>query len=153
MNKTHLRPKGNEHTSTFCKPTNSLDLGAGSDDLLSHAILVLQEVLLELLAQPGGLLKVVVLTSFPDTPRVEDLAGDTRTARGNGQVEDGVVLILGLGELTTVNSIEDGTSVFQGASLAAGRLGLTGPTSINQPGVGSMLLDLLREHLRVSHGV
>lgn len=52
-----------------------------------------------------------------------------------------------------MDGVEDGTSVLEGASLAA--LGETGtdPAGVEEPGVGLVLLDLVGQHLGVLHGV
>lgn len=52
-----------------------------------------------------------------------------------------------------MDGVEDGTSVLEGAALAA--LGETGanPAGVEEPGVGVVVLDLLGEHLGVAHGV
>lgn len=86
---------------------------------------------------------VVLSRSLPDALGVEDLAGHARTRLGDGEVEDGVVLVLGVGELARVDSVEDGACVLERATLAARLDGGTGPTGVDEPGVGGVLLDML----------
>lgn len=52
-----------------------------------------------------------------------------------------------------MDGVEDGTSVLERATLATLGVTGTGPTSVEQPGVGLVLLDLVCQHLGVAHGV
>lgn len=132
---------------------SNLDGGAGLDDIFCSLALVLLEVLDEELAELENLLVEALSSSGPGSCRVQQLRGHTRACLGDLQVEDTVVLVLHLGELTRVNSVEDGTSILQGATLTT--LGSTGtdPTGVEQPGTGRVCLNLVCQHLRVAHGV
>lgn len=52
-----------------------------------------------------------------------------------------------------MDSVEDGTGVLERAALAAGSGAGTDPASVEEPGVGLVLLDLASQHLGVAHGV
>lgn len=52
-----------------------------------------------------------------------------------------------------MDGVEDGTSVLERATLAAGGGTGTDPTGVEEPGVGLVLLDLVGEHGGVAHGV
>lgn len=71
----------------------------------------------------------------------------------NFQIEDWVGLVFDFGELATVDGIEDGSSVFQGASLSSGGSASTDPASVEQPCVGVVVRDLVGKHLCVPHGM
>lgn len=69
------------------------------------------------------------------------------------KVESLVRLVLGLGELTAVDGVQDGTRVLERATLATSGSAGTDPAGVEQPGVDLVILDLFREHLSVAHGV
>ena len=69
------------------------------------------------------------------------------------QVEDLVGLVLSLGELTRVDSIENSTSVLERATLAASGSTSANPAGVEEPGVGLVLGDLVGKHAGVAHGV
>lgn len=144
------------HTSTrlrkFINHRPSLHLGTGLDDLRSGLILVLLEVLTEQLAKLRNLTLEVGRTS-PALGGVEELVGNVRAGLGDLEVEGLVGLVLGLGEVATVDGVEDGAGVLERAALAAGGGAGTDPAGVQEPGVGLVLLDLVREHLGVAHGV
>lgn len=52
-----------------------------------------------------------------------------------------------------MDGVEDGAGVLERATLAAGRGAGSDPAGVEEPGVGLVLGDLLREHLGVAHGV
>lgn len=129
-----------------------LSLGGSGQDLGGSLVGVLLEVLVEelaelvdLLGEGGG--------GGPALLGVEELVGDTGAGLGDGQVEDSVGLVLGLGELAGVDGVQNGTGVLERATLAAGGGTGTDPTGVEEPGVGLVLLDLLGEHGGVAHGV
>jgi len=79
-----------------------------------------------------------------------------------------VILELHLGQLTAMDGIQDSASVFQRTSLATccgsrtwhllaqtSKLGeelqLTNPTRVKQPGIRTVLSNLLRQHLSIAH--
>lgn len=134
----------------FCR---CLDAGAGGNDVGGGLALVLLEVLVEELAQLDDLALEAVSAGGPGLLGVQQVLRDVGAGLGNLQVEDVVVLELNLGELARVDGVEDGTSVLEGASLAA--LGETGtdPTGVEKPGVGLVLLNLVGKHASVLHGV
>lgn len=131
----------------------SLDNGAGLDDVLGSLALVLGEVLAEELAQLDNLGVEAVLAGGPSLGGVEKLGGDVGTGLGDLEVEDTVVLVLNIGELTGVDGVENSTGVLEGASLAALSETGTDPTGVEEPGVGLVGLDLVGKHLGVLHGV
>lgn len=127
-------------------------LGSGSENLGGGLVGVLLEVfveecaeLVDLILEGGG--------GGPAVLGVEELVGDTGAGSGDGQVEDVVGLVLGIGELAAVDGVQDGTSVLERATLAAGGGTGTDPTGVEQPGVGLVLLNLLSQHGSVAHGV
>jgi len=131
---------------------STLDLRTGLDDLLGGLARVLLEVvveentkLLDLALEVGG--------TGPALGGVEDLVGNVAAGLGDLQVEGLVGLVLVVGELAAVDGVENGTSVLEGATLAAGGGTGTDPTGVEEPGVGLVLLDLLGEHGSVAHGV
>ena len=101
--------------------------------------------LVDLVREAGG--------SGPAVLGVQKLIRHTGAALGHVKVEDVVSLVLSLGELAAVDGIEDGTSVLERATLAAGGGASTNPSGVEKPGVGLVLRDLVREHAGVAHGV
>jgi len=69
------------------------------------------------------------------------------------EVEDGVHLVLDVEELAAVDGVEDGAGVLERATLAAGGGAGADPAGVEQPSVGLVLRDLVREHAGVAHGV
>jgi hypothetical protein len=137
----------------LCLFVTRLDLGTSSDDLLGATVLVLLEVLLELDGEGLSRLEVVIFASLPDTTGVQDSLRNTGARLRNSEVEDRVVLVLNLSKLSRVDSVQDSTSVLERTTLSSSRHGLSGPSSVDEPGIGSVLLDLLGQHLGVAHGV
>ena len=133
--------------------TSFLNLGTGLDDVLGGLGLVLGEVLAEELAQLDDLGLEALGAGGPSLLGVEKLVGDVGAGRGDLEVEDVVVLVLDVGELAAVDGVEDGASVLERAALAT--LGEAGadPAGVEEPGVGLVLLDLVRKHPGVLHGV
>lgn len=132
---------------------SDLDNGAGGLDVVGSLGLVLLEVLDEETTELLDLLLEAVLAGSPGSGGVEQLVGNAGAGLGNLEVEDLVRLVGGLGELTRVDGVEDGTSVLERAALAALGVAGTDPTGIEEPGVGLVLLNLLGQHLGVLHGV
>lgn len=130
-----------------------LDGRASLDDVLGSLALVLGEVLAEELAQLDNLGVEALGAGSPGDLGVEHLIGDVGAGLGDLEVEDVVVLVLDLGELTGVDGVEDSTSVLEGATLAALGEASTDPAGVEKPGVGVVVLDLLGKHLSVAHGV
>lgn len=130
-----------------------LHAGASGNDVLSSLALVLLKVLAEELAQLDNLLVEAVAAGGPGLLGVQQIIGHVGAGLGHLQVENVVVLKLGVGELAGVDGVEDGAGVLEGASLAA--LGEAGadPAGVEQPGVGLVLLNLVGEHAGVLHGV
>lgn len=134
-----------------------LDLGgsngwAGSNDLRSSLISVLLEVVVEEDTKLGHLLLKVGRTS-PGSLGVKKLRRHARARGWDVKVEGVVDFIFGLGEITRVDGIEDGTSVLEGAALAASGCASTNPAGVEEPGVGRVLADLVSEHTSVAHWV
>lgn len=69
------------------------------------------------------------------------------------QVEDWVDLILCVRKLASVDSVQDGTGVFEGATLATSGSTRTDPAGVQEPGIGLVLLHLLSEHGSIAHWV
>ena len=130
-------------------------------------------ILLEVLHEQGAQLLDLTLEvggAVPALSRVEQLVRNVGAALGDRQVEGLVSLELDVCELAGVDSVEDGASVLERAALAwslsvdflfrcvgvllttSGSTG-TNPTGVEEPGVGTVLLDLLGEHSGVAHGV
>lgn len=132
--------------------TRLLGDGTSGNNFLSSLISVLLEVLVEELGEFGDLVSKASRGS-PALLRIEQLVGNTGAGFGDVEVEDGVYFVLSLGEFTIVDGIQDGTSVFQWATLTTGGSAGTNPTSVEQPGIGLVLGDLVCKHLCVAHGV
>jgi len=130
----------------------NLNLRAGRDDLGGSFIRVLLVVFVEQLSKLGDFSGEVSLAG-PRLGGVEKIVWDAGARLGDLKVEDAVVLVLGLSELTRVDGVEDGTSVLQRATLATGGGTGTDPTGVEQPSVGIVGGDLLRKHLGVAHGM
>ncbi len=130
-----------------------LDDGTGLDDVLGSLALVLGEVLAEELAQLDNLGLEAVVAGSPCLLGVEHVVGDAGAGGGDLEVEDVIVLVLDLGELARVDGVVDGAGVLEGAALAT--LGEAGadPAGVEQPGVGLVVLDAVRQHAGVLHGV
>lgn len=127
-------------------------MGTSLEHLRRGFILVLLEVLHEQLAELGHLVLEVGGT-VPGLGGVEKLIGNVGASLGDREVEGLIDLILLVSELAGVDGVEDGASVLEWATLAAGGSTSTDPASVEQPGIGIVLLDLLRQHPRVAHGV
>lgn len=134
------------------RDTNNLNLRTGLDDLLSSLVGVLLEVLVE---QSAELLDLAleVCGTRPALGRVKQLIGDVGASLGHREVEGVVDLVLDVCELAAVDGVENGTSVLERATLAAGGGAGSDPTGVEEPCVGLVLLDLLGQHLCVAHGV
>lgn len=132
--------------------TDLLGLGSGSQNLGSGLVRVLLEVLVEELAELVDLVGEGGGRS-PAVLGVEKLIGNAGAGLGHRQVEDVVGLVLGLGELTRVDGVEDGTSVLERATLAARGGTGTHPAGVQEPSISLVLLDLLSQHGSVAHGV
>lgn len=130
-----------------------LNNGTSFDNILSSLALILGEILTEELAQLDHFSLEAVGAGGPSLLRVEQVIRNIGACSRDLKVEDFVILIIDLSELTGVDSIEDGASILQGASSAT--LGKTGtdPTSVEQPGVGLVLLNLVGKHPGVLHGM
>lgn len=130
-----------------------LNLGRSVDSLLRRLALVLLEVLLEEPRELVDLLVELVLAGGPRLLGVEQLRGDARARLGHLEVEGVVVLVLRLGEVARVDRVEDGARVLEWAPLAAGRRAGADPAGVEEPRVGLVVLDLVRKHAGVAHGV
>lgn len=124
----------------------------GSDNLLSSLVSVLLEVLVEELGELGDLVSEAS-RGGPALLGVEELVRNTRAGLGHIEVEDGVDFVFGFGEFAVVDGVQDGASVFQWATLTTGGGTSTDPTSVEQPGIGLVLGDLVCKHLCVAHGM
>lgn len=134
-----------------------LDLGssnswAGSNDLWSSLISVLLEVVVEEDTKLGHLLLKVGRTS-PGSLGVKKLRRHAGAGGWDVKVEGVVDFIFSLGEITRVDGVENGTSVLEGATLAASGGAGTNPTGVKEPGVGRVFADLISEHTSVAHWV
>jgi hypothetical protein len=132
--------------------TCNLALRRSLENLLGSLARVLLEVLVEELAELGDLALEVGSTG-PALGRVEELVGDAGASLGDGEVESLVDLVLLVGELAGVDGVEDGASVLERATLAIVLDTSTGPAGVEEPGVGVVRGNLLREHGGVLHGV
>ena len=132
--------------------TRRLALGCGLEDLRSSLARVLLEVLVEELTKLGDL-ALEVGSAGPALGRVEELVGHAGASLGDGEVEGLVDLVLLVGELARVDGVEDGASVLERATLAVVLDTSTGPAGVEEPGVGVVRGNLLREHGGVLHGV
>jgi hypothetical protein len=121
--------------------TCNLALRRSLENLLGSLARVLLEVLVEELAELGDLALEVGSTG-PALGRVEELVGDAGASLGDGEVESLVV-----------DGVEDGASVLERATLAIVLDTSTGPAGVEEPGVGVVRGNLLREHGGVLHGV
>lgn len=90
-----------------------LDRWAGLDHVLASFRRVLLEVLVEEPTQLRHLRLEAVVALGPGVLGVQQFRGDACAGLGHGQVECVVVLKLHLGELARVDSVEDGTGIFQ----------------------------------------
>jgi hypothetical protein len=135
----------------FC--ISPLYLGTGLDNVLGGLALVLGEVLTEELAQLDNLLLEAVGTGSPGLGGVQEIIRHIGARLGDLEVEDLVRLVLDIVELATVDGVENGTSVLERATLAALGVAGTDPAGVEEPGVGLVLVNLVREHLGVLHWV
>ena len=138
--------------SLFTTRADALALGRSGQDLRSGLVRVLLEVLVEELAELGDLLLEVRGTG-PALGGVEELVWNTRAGLGDRKVKGLVDLVLLVGELAGVDGVEDGASVLERATLAVVLDTSTGPAGVEEPGVGVVRGNLLREHGGVLHGV
>lgn len=128
-----------------------LEDGAGVLDLGRDVGLVLLEGLVEHatelldLGLEGGLVG-------PGLGGVEDLGGNTGDRLGDGEVEDGELLVLGLGERTIVDGVDNSTGVLEGAAAASAELAAS-PSGVDEPAVDLVLVHALGKHLGVAAGV
>lgn len=113
---------------------------------------VLLEVLVEELGKLGDLAGERS-RGGPAFLGVEELIGNAGAGLGHIEVEDGVDFIFDIGKFTIVDGVQDGTSVLQWATLTTSGSASTDPTSVEQPGIGLVLGDLVCKHLCVAHGV
>lgn len=129
-----------------------LDHRARRDDFLGCLVSVLLEVGVEKL---GKLVDFIAERGLggPAVSGVQQLAGHAGAGLGDIEVEDIVDLVLGLSKLAAVDGVEDGTSVLQRATLAAGGGASADPAGVEQPSIGLVLLDPVRKHLCIAHGV
>ncbi|KAH3662017.1 hypothetical protein OGAPHI_006198 [Ogataea philodendri] len=114
---------------------------------------VFLEILHEQLGQVGDLCVETLHTIVPVTGRVQDRGWNTRNSLRHLQSKGWVGLELGLLELARVDGVQNGPGVLQWTTLSAlgGRLAC--PSGIEQPGVGVVLADLVRQLLGVLHWV
>lgn len=131
---------------------NLLRHRTGRNDLGRRLVSVLAEVVVE---QLGKLVDLVgeVRRGGPAVLGVEELGRNTGAGLGNVQVEHIVGLVLNLVEGAVVDGVQDGTGVLERATLTTGGSASTNPTGVEQPGVGLVLRDLVRQHAGVAHGV
>lgn len=132
--------------------SDPLNLGSSGKDIRGGLVRVLLEVLVEETSKLGDLF-LEGGGGGPALLGVEELAGDTGTRGGDGQVEGSVGLVLGLGELAVVDGVQDGAGVLERATLATGGGASADPSGVEEPGVDLVLLHLLGEHVSVAHGV
>lgn len=113
---------------------------------------VFLEVLIEELTQFVNLI-LEAGRAGPAALGVEQFAGDVGAGLGDVEVEGVVGLVLDVGELAGVDGVEDGASVFERATFAAGGAASTDPAGVQQPSVSLVLGDLVSEHAGVAHWV
>lgn len=112
---------------------------------------ILVEVLFELFGELLESLVVVVLV-FPGVSGVEDLRVDSGGLLGDGEVENGEVLVLDVLKFARVNRVQNGSGHLQAHSLAV-TVFTARPASVDEPDVGIMLLHFFGEHVGVESGV
>jgi len=115
-------------------------------------VCIFLEVLVEEIAELVDLVLEAGSTG-PALGWIEEVVWDACAGLWHLEVENLVGLELGVRKLTSVDGVENGTSVFERATLAAGGGTSTDPAGVEQPGVGTVLGNLLREHLGVAHGM
>jgi hypothetical protein len=84
---------------------------------------VLLEVLLEKTSQFGDFLPEAIMSLAPCISRVQKFCWDTSAGLGHIKIESLVGLKFNLSKLTGVNSIKNGTCVFQSISISKGVTG------------------------------
>jgi hypothetical protein len=130
--------------------SRSGELRSGLLDGVGHGDLVLLEGGLEHASQ----LVLSLVVGIGVLPYgVEELVRYTLNLLGNGQVEDGVGLVLGVLEGTAVDRVDDGTGVLQGTSSSTRREASLDPTGVDEVTVGVVLGHPLLEHRSVSRRV
>lgn len=130
-----------------------LDLRASSLDLRSSLVGVLLEVGSKLRSQGLSLLLERGNTLAPSLGWVQDLVWNTWAGLWNVQVEGWEVVVLDLRQGTVVDGVQDGSGVFKRTSLTTSGSRSTNPTGVQQPSVGVVLGDLVRQLLSVLHWV
>jgi len=135
----------------MCMQRKNLDLRSCHPDLLVHVALVQGKGALE---HDSQLANFLVESSFvsPGQRGVEEFTGNTLERSGYLEAESAEVLVLGLGEFTRVNSVDDATGILKGAALACTKLA-AGPASVDQPAVNVVLGHALGKHVSVATGV
>ena len=122
------------------------------NDLRRSLILILLEILHKQPSQFTNLIPKLRLP-MPALSRIQQLTRYIRTALRHTQVESLIDLELRIGQLARVYGVENGTGVLERAALPARGGPRTDPARIEQPCVGLMMLDLIREHAGVAHRV
>lgn len=100
-----------------------------------------------------NLLLSKVSGTSPALLRVEKFIRNIRAVLRYRKVENIICLVLGLCELAAVDGVQDGTGVFERATLATSGGTGTSPAGVEEPSVGVVVLDLVCQHLCVSHWV
>lgn len=127
--------------------------GRGGLDVVRGLRVVLGEVLVEQRAQLLDLVLEALGAGGPRRLGVEQLVRHARARLGHLQVEHLVRLVLDLGQLARVDRVQDRPRVLERAPLAPVHVARTDPPRVQQPRVGLVVLDLVRQHLGVPHRV
>lgn len=125
----------------------ALQMGSSQPDLLLDVLLVKSERLLEHTPEFPDLSLETFLVG-PSLPRVQQLRWNALQRSGDGEVEGVESLVLGLGEFTGMDAIDDATSVLEWAS-GTGSILATGPASVDKPAVDLVLGHTLGQHLGI----
>lgn len=139
--------------NTKGKTTNlPLHHRAGSNHFFCCLVRVLGEVVVEQLAKLVDLI-LEAGRRRPAVLGVEQLGRHTSAVLGDVQVEGVVHLVVGVGQLAVVDGVQDGTGVLERATLTTSGGTSTNPSGVEEPCVGLVLRDLVRQHTGVAHGV
>ena len=117
-------------------------------NLVVHVLLVQMEGLLEHTSKFSNLLLESLLVG-PSQAGVKKFSRDTIQGGWYLQIENCKMLELSFGELTRVYSVDNATSEFKRAALAASEF-TASPTSVNEPAVNVVFGHAFGKHLGVA---
>jgi len=128
-------------------------IGGSYDNILSCLIFILVKVLGEQASKTSNFRLEFLGTSLPRLGGIQNLVGHTGTGSRNIQIEDVQVFVLGLGEGTVVDGIQDRTRILEWTTLSALGDGTSDPTGIDEPCISLVVRNLVRQHLGVTSGM